>query len=122
MNRLSRQRLVVDDEGSNAGHASGCAPVEGNDDTHRRPAGGGAPELDPVLVAVKLLEPGFRVGQSDAGAPQSLGKAGSGVLDFEHQVAAVSRRADVDPAGATLRVDSVLDGVLDDRLEDHRRY
>src|SRR5690606_12446845 len=76
--------------------------------------------------SVERVEAGARVAEADA-LRRALGglvrQAGAVVLHVEHEAGARSARADGEAAGAVLdAADAVLDGVLDERLEDQVRH
>jgi hypothetical protein len=68
------------------------------------------------------LQAGPRVGESDAVMSRRRHEARAAVAHFDDERAVFSHRADVHPPDSPLRVHPVLDRVLDDRLQDHRRH
>src|SRR5262245_5281328 len=72
-------------------------------------------------IAVNQLEALARIGETDAAAPPRIafrGHAGSVVLDADAQEIAVARGRHVDAAAFGAGRDGVLDGVLEDGLQD----
>src|SRR4029077_16889149 len=70
---------------------------------------------------VQLLETRARVRQPDAGVRIGTPKPGPGITDFDGAGAVLPDGANATGPRPALRVHAVLDGVLDDGLQDHRR-
>ena len=116
---LARDRLVVDDQGSDPAHAtlsirsrnsgpgSGFQRLwiasQGNDDRHEETAAGRGLKLEPMTVAVQVLEPGSGVGQPDARVKriQLVGRHADAVVAHrQHQAATDLTGVDVHAADA----------------------
>src|SRR5215471_9285593 len=93
-------------------------------DRDREPrAAVGQGEVELVVRAVEQLQPLARVLQADA--VRCGGARGSGadpvVADLDPQAPVVAPGGERDPLGAGILADAVLDGVLDERLQEERR-
>src|SRR3954466_5608385 len=82
-------------------------------------AGRGRGEGERGGIAVELIEPRFRIGQTDAFAGRR--QAGAIVLNGDDEIVAVNSRIDRDFALSGGAAGAVFEGVLDDRLQDEIR-
>lgn len=99
--------------------------VEGEVDVHPATLGLGRPHGEALVLAIEPLQPGEGVGHTDAAAFGSIlvraRQSPAVVPDHQVQVPALPARLDRDKPRATPRLDSVANGVLDQRLENERR-
>ena len=119
---VARQLLVVDAR-SVREHVSALPCTHRNAQRDRRAVTRLADHLRRVVGAVQPQQAIAHVAQADAALEDRalVAHADAGVAHRQAQVAVVDARLDRHPPAADLRRDAVLDGVLDQRLQDQAR-